>query len=333
MGSEEAGRGAGELIDIHAHAVLEGTFSTAGRHGPELLEGDTPRFRAGDYVLHGVRYRGSPFMDPEVRIARMDEVGIDRQVLSPNPLTYFHGIEPPLAVEFCRRHNDLMAQLVGEHRDRLLGLAALPMQDVDAAVAELRRAVRDLGLVGAYIGTEFAQHQLDDPTLDPFYEACVDLDVPLFLHPNPDGIDRPVKDPRLRRWDLELVAGFAYDETLAVAALVYGGVLQRHPQLDVCISHGGGAAPYLYGRMAAAAHRPWAPDWLREDGAFDRLLRRIWFDCHVHHEPTLRLLADVAGSERIVFGTNFGGWDQGGGMDLSDLDGPIRANTRRLLRL
>ena len=199
---------------------------------------------------------------------------------------------------------------------------------------ELERSVRELGLVGAYVGTRFAGRELDDPALDELYAACTGLDVPLFLHPNPDGVDRPVADPRLGRWDLDLVLGFAADETIAAATLVYGGVLRRHPALDVCLSHGGGAAPYLYGRLAAAARqRPWSPEWLRADGAFDAELRRLWFDCHVHHEPSLRLLAAVVGTDRIVFGTNFGGWDQGGGMDLGDLDAPIRANTARLLRL
>lgn len=331
MGAE---RTAGELIDVHAHVVFEGTMNTAGAYGPELLDGDVPRFRAGEYVLHGVRYRGSPFMDVGVRLERMDTAGIDRQALSPNPLTYFHEIEPGPAIAFCRRHNDLMAELVAEHPDRLIGLAALPVQDPDAAAAELERAVQDLRLVGAYLGTEYRGRQLDDPALDPLYAAFTELDVPLFLHPNPDGVDRPVKDPRLGRWDLELSVGFAYDETLAVATLIYGGVLHRHPQLDVCLSHGGGAAPYLYGRLAAAARqRPWSPDWLRADGAFDALLQRLWFDCHVHHEPSLRLLVAVVGADRVVYGTNFGGWDQGGAMPLGDLDASIRANTRRLLRL
>jgi len=321
-----------DVIDIHAHVVLEATMGTAGAYGPELVDGDPPRFRAGDYVLHGVRYRGSPFMDPEVRLARMDEAGIDHQVLSPNPLTYFHDIPASDAIAFCRRHNDELAALVAD-RPRLHGLAALPLQDADAAIDELRRATQDLGLLGAYVGTQAGGRELDDPAFDPLYEAFVALDAPLFLHPAPDGIDRPVKDPRLGRWDLELVIGFAYDETIAVATLIYGGVLQRHPTLDVCISHGGGASPYLYGRLSAAARgRPWSPDWLREDGAFDRLLRRIWFDCHVHDERAFALLVQAVGTERLVFGTNFGGWDQGGGLDLGEHRDAVRSATRRLLR-
>ena len=91
-------------IDVHAHAVLEENMGAAGEHGPELGREAAPRFRVGSYELHGVRYRGSPFMDPDLRLSAMDAAGIDYQVLSPNPLTYFHFIEPGAAREFCRIH-------------------------------------------------------------------------------------------------------------------------------------------------------------------------------------------------------------------------------------
>lgn len=322
------------VIDVHAHVVLDATMGAAGRYGPELVDGHPPAFRAGDYVLRGVAYRGSAFMDVDVRLAAMDAAGIDRQVLSPNPLTYFHFVEADVARAFCRRHNDALAALVAGHPERLLGLAALPMQDPPAAIDELRRAVGELGLAGAAIGPAFAGHELDDPALDRFYATCVELDVPLFIHPAPEGTGGCLHDPRLTRFDLDLLAGFAHDETVAVATLIFGGVLDRHPQLDVCVSHGGGATPYLYGRLAAAAReRPWAPDALREPGGFEAALRRLWFDCHVHDPRALRLLVDVCGTDRVAFGTNFAGWDQGTAMDLGELDGPIRLATARLLRL
>ena len=95
-----------ETIDVHAHAVLDETMGAAGSHGPELTAESPPRFRAGDYELIGVKYRGSAFMDPELRLQAMDTAGIDYQVLSPNPLTYFHFIDANDAQNFCRVHND-----------------------------------------------------------------------------------------------------------------------------------------------------------------------------------------------------------------------------------
>lgn len=320
-----------ETIDVHAHAVLEATMGAAGEHGPELGMEEQPRFRVGNYELHGVRYRGSAFMDPIIRLQAMDASGIDFQVLSPNPLTYFHFIDGKTADSFCRVHNDALAISIADHRDRLGAFAALPMQDVDRAIAETERAVTELDMVGPYIGSNFGR-PLDDPALDPFYDKLVALDVPLFIHPAPAGIDGPAGDPDLRRFDLDLIVGFAAQETIAVANLIYGGVLERHPKLDVCISHGGGATGYLFGRMALAAKkRPWSRESLRGDGAFEALLQRLWFDIHVHAEDSLALLTEHVNPERLVFGTNFAGWDQQPG----DVRAEARAyanNAKRLLR-
>lgn len=320
------------MIDVHAHVVLEGLMGTAGPYGPEMLEcGDRPAFRVGEYVLEGVRYRGTPFLDVEVRLRAMEERGITFQVLSPNPLTYLHHAPVEIAAPFCRRHNDLLVDLIAVAPDRLGGLAALPAQDAGAAVAELERAV-GRGLLGAAIGTD-PGHPLDAAALDPLYAACSRLDVPLFLHPSPSGIDNPVRDPRLGRFDLELVVGFAAEETLAVATLVYGGVLDRHPDLDLCLTHGGGATPFLFGRMRAAARsRAWAPPELAEDGGFEARLRRLWFDALLHDDRALRFLAEVVGDDHLVPGTNFAGWDEGR-PPADAWRERLTDNARRLLRL
>ena len=319
-----------ETIDVHAHAVLEETMGAAGEHGPELGFEAEPRFRVGSYELHGVRYRGSPFMDVERRIEAMDAAGLDYQVLSPNPLTYFHFIEPDPAREFCRVHNDALAAQVARYPDRLGAFAAVPMQDVGFAIEETARAVEELGMYGPYIGTDFGR-PLDDASLDPFYSALTRLGVPLFVHPGPAGIDGPPGDPNLRRFDLDIIVGFAAQETIATCTLIYGGVLERHPELEVCLSHGGGATGYLFGRMAAAARkRPWASAALRADGAFEALLHRLWFDVHVHDPDSLALLTRQVNAERLVFGTNFAGWDQQPG-NMRATAAAYAGNAKRLL--
>jgi len=322
------------VIDVHAHVVLADTMGAAGCHGPELgRDGDgKPWFRVGDYVLNGVRYEGSPFMDPALRIEAMDRAGIDLQVLSPNPLSYFHFIPAAEATAFCRRHNDALAAVVAAHPERLAGFAAVPIQDTAAACAEATRAVRELGLLGPYMGTDFGR-PLNDASLDPFYETVVDLDVPLFIHPAPAGIDGPPGDANLRQFDLDIIAGFAAQETIAVATLIYGGVLERHPELDICLSHAGGATAALIGRLeAACTKRPWAPEHLRQPEAFRQSLRRLWFDAHVHDARVADLVVELVGTERLVLGTNFAGWDQGDTALLGERAGELGANARRLLR-
>ena len=329
-----AGIGEAKLIDLHAHVRLQATNGAAGRHGPEFGTDETgkPWYRVGNYRLVGVKHTGSPFTDPGLRLAKMDEAHIDFQVLSPSPLTYFHHIDLAEALPFCRRHNDAMAELVKAYPGRLGGLAALPMQDPSAARDELHRAVEELGLWGAAIGSEF-KDPLHSPAFDPFYESFVKLDVPLFIHPAPAGIDGPPGDPALKRFDLDIIVGFGAQEAIAVSTLIFGGVLDRHPKLDVWISHGGGSTPVMVGRLAQAGRkRPWAMAEHRKDGAFEERLSRIWFDTHLGDPRALALLQSIVGTERLTFGTNFAGWDQGDAGDHGPIDPRLADNARRLLR-
>lgn len=322
------------VIDIHAHVVLPAAIGAAGAAGPEIGYNDgKPWFRVGDYVLHGVRYEGGPFMDIDRRLEEMDRHGIDRQMLSPNPLTYFTDLDSAAAARYARTHNDDLAAIVTQNPGRLLGAAQLPLQDPQAAIVELTRVVTELGLSAAYVDTD-PQRTLDDPELDEFYAALVELNVPLFVHPTSIGPGGPPADPRLRRFDLDLLLGFAYSETLAVAALIFGGVLDRHPDLDICVSHGGGAIQSLVGRFSRAAEvRAWASERLRSEG-FASYLRRLWFDTHMHSDGALSGLIDVAGTDRLVYGTNFSGWDADQPGQRPDVQGAdLAANARRLLRL
>jgi len=328
MGGEVSRR----IIDLHAHVVLEEGFGVAGVYGPELSEDEAgiPFFRIGEYQMKPMAYRDTVFMDLDKRFELMDRIGIDLQMLSPNPLTMFHLIEPEVAAAYCRVHNDAMAKLVADHPGRLLGSAALPMQDVDAAMVELERCVNELGLVAAYTGTDYP-FSLDDARLDDFYRTLVDLDVPLFLHPSSTGGAGVPDDRRLNRFDMTILLGYPNDETHAAAALVLGGVLERHPGLDVCLSHGGGAMPYLLPRFERMSEfRDWAPESVKKNG-FRHELRRLWFDAHVEGEASHDFMVSVLGTERLVWGTNFGGWDTPGQAD--DFAASLTGNAERLLRL
>jgi aminocarboxymuconate-semialdehyde decarboxylase len=314
------------VIDLHAHVVLDDAFGAAGTYGP--VHGDDANgvefFSVGDYTMKPIRYRGSVFMDVDRRLAEMDRLGIDRQMLSPNPLTFFGGIGPAPALAFAQATNDAMAALVTAHPARLLGSAQLPMQDPDGAVAELDRAVGDLGLVAAYIGTDYGM-TLDDRRFDGVYRRLVELDVPLFVHGVTNDGRGPAPDARLRRFGLDLIVGYTYEETLAAASFVLGGVLDRHPELDVCLSHGGGAIAFLARRFDSMA------TFLGKQSDFAVSLRRLWFDSHLEPGAARDLVVDTVGVDRMVYGTNFGGWDTPTSTD--DFDVSLTPNAHRLLRL
>ncbi len=325
----------GGLVDTHAHVVLEDSMGKAGICGPEIgcRRDGVPWFRVGDYQLDGVAYRGSLFIEADLRLEAMERAGIGLQALSPNPLTYLHFIEPGLAADFCGAHNDSLAEVVRAHPAKFVGLGALPMQDIGAACRELRRIVGDLGLLGGYIGTDFGT-AIDDTAMDDLYATCVELDVPLFMHPCQSGIDGPLRDPRLRRWDLDLVLEYSFEEAIVAATLIFGGVLRRHPRLDICLSHGGGSFALARSKLRKLAERrPAAPEWLRPEGEFEDQLARLWFDCHVAGEQEFDFVASSLGIGRLVYGTNFGGWDRGAGPQVGDLRETLNANASRLLRL
>ena len=117
----------GRVIDLHAHVVLEEGFGVAGKFGPELSRDENgPFFRIGDYRMN-IEYRGTVFMETDLRLERMDKDGIDLQLLSPNPLTMFHHIPAATAVKFCKVHNDAMRmyhERPDERRDPIAGEVA-----------------------------------------------------------------------------------------------------------------------------------------------------------------------------------------------------------------
>ena len=312
------------VIDLHAHVVLEESFGAAGKYGPELSSGEKlQEFRVGDYIMR-VPYRVSVFMDAQKRIEAMDALGVDLQLLSPNPLSFFGHINAEDALEFARASNDAMVKHIDPFKDRLLGAASVPLQDPELACEEVERAVTDLGLIAAYVGTDYG-FSLDDPKLDVFYQTVVNLDIPLLIHPATNNGIRGASDERLSRFGLDLILGYAYEETIAVASLVLGGVMQRHPKLDVCVSHGGGAIAFLKQRFESMA------TFLGAESTFAEDLKLLWFDSHLEEGPAHDLVVSTVGSDRMVFGTNFGGWDTP--TVVTDFDRDLTANAIQLLRL
>lgn len=317
------------MIDLHAHIFFDELLGRAGKHGPVFREVGPGRNEVvtGNYAWP-VGEMTSLALSAEDRLAALDRGGIDIQVLSLSPLWLFHSSSAAIAQPFLAYANDLLHDWVGVDRHRLRAFAALPAQDVPAAVAELERNV-DRGFVGGYIGSN-ARTRLDDPVLDPLYDAHVRLNVPLFIHSTLPGVDGPAGDPRLDPWLGGVTVGYPFEETLTVTALVLGRVLERHPGLDVLIPHGGGTFPFIAGRVLDSLALPSAPVTRTEAR---ESLDRLWFDTHVHSRDSLDLLTAVVNTERLVFGSNHGGWDSGSPAEVAGMEPLLDANARRLLRI
>jgi aminocarboxymuconate-semialdehyde decarboxylase len=281
-------------VDLHTHFLPQFFVD-------EAEAGGVFGVRAGDgYVTHpqGFRYPiHLGFVDVEAKLAEMDAAGIEVAVLSSAPTLFFYDAPADDAVRFARRSNDALAEVVGGS-PRLAGLAALPLQDAAAAAAELTRAVGDLGLLGAHIGTNCGSVPLDDPSLAPVLGAAERLDVPLMLHPYYTGAK-----PGLEDFYLVNSLGNPLDTTVAAARLISSGALDRFPRLRVALVHAGGFLPYQLGRLDHTFE-------VRQEArvAIDQLpssyLDRFWMDTITHGDEALGFLAERIGPDRLYIGTD-----------------------------
>lgn len=282
------------VIDVHTHFVppfVMDEAAGAGVFGVREEDGQ---------LVHpqGFRYPVTPdFHEPRAMLERMDEHGVDFSTLSSTPTLFFYEEPADEAVAFARRSNDALAGLVhGE--DRLHGMATLPLQAPAAAAAELERAVRELGLVGAQIGTNCGPRQLDDPELASVLEAADRLGAPLMLHPYYVG-----PKPGLEDFYLTNSLGNPLDTCVAAVRLVHSGTLDRLPGLKLVLVHGGGFLPYQLGRFDHAyAVRPEPKAWIARRPS--EYLDRFWLDTITHADGALRFLADLVGAERLVIGSD-----------------------------
>ena len=319
-------------IDVHAHVLFPKVMGKCGAAGPEMgSRNGVQFFRSGNYVLENVKFVDAPFSNLDRRLELMARLGIDHQVLSPNPLTYFYRQSAADGLAFCRANNDEMAAAVAAHPAQFSGLAQLPMQDPALAVEELRRAVGTLGLVGSYVGSDIAGRTLTDPSFEPLWAAHEALRVPCVVHPAPrDAELAPGDVPHMRQWDLDLVVGFAADETMVAAQFVFGGILDRHPQLHLHIPHAGGNTPWLKGRFEMAlSKRPWAKGLLSRP--LDDIWKQMTFDCLIKSGANMEMLVKAEGADHILLGTNFAGWDQDDAIVASVEALPIPAADRDLI--
>jgi uncharacterized protein len=194
-----------------------------------------------------------PLFDLGARFRQMDGVGEDyQQIISlPNPPIEDMS-EGAVATQLARAGNDTMAELCARHPDRFPGfIAALNLHDVDAAVSEAHRAIRDLGARGVQIFTNVAGRPLDDPRYAPVFAALAEHDLPVWLHPaRTSAMTDYASEPR-SRYEMWWCFGWPYETSVAMARLVFSGLYDRHPALKIITHHCGGMIPYYDGRIGA----------------------------------------------------------------------------------
>lgn len=286
------------IIDIHNHYYPPRYLAALEQGGSDVRVTHDAQQRLliqypGDYnvVVRGHR-------DLAERVRAMDEHGVAVQAIS---LTTpgVHVESRARGIELARLVNDEFAEAAARYPGRFAPFAALPLHDPDAAVLELERAVTALGHRGALLFSNVNGRSLDDPAFFPLFAKLAELRVPGFLHPTSPAPLGAVADYRLTA-----IVGFLFDTTAAAMRLVFAGVLERLPDLQLVIGHLGGTIPYVAERADRGyeAYDECRAHITRRPSDY---FRRLYYDTVNFNADALRLALAYAGPDHVVFGTDY----------------------------
>ncbi|KAA9166033.1 amidohydrolase [Amycolatopsis acidicola] len=301
------------MLDVHTHFFprdLPPPSDQAVREGWPVLEAQGDQVRVFQRGKH-VRTLGPSAWDAGARFEDMDRDEVVGQVVMPTPFTFLYDASAEIAGRYAREQNDRLAELIAAGQGRLFGLGAIPLQDPEAAVAEIKRLPGELGMHGVAIGTHAHRFQLHDKELDPVFAELEASGSAVFVHPW-----QPVAPERSCHHGLAFGLGRAIETELAVGSLLFGGVLDRHPALRICLAHGGAGVPALRGRLLNGWQRQ--HDAPPRDGPW-QALRTLWADGLTYDPGALALAEDTFGPEHMVVGSDY---------PFAAMESPIAASYR-----
>jgi len=328
-----------ESIDVHTHVVPENfpPYRGSGRDvpWPSMAEAHACHRHV---MISGKVYRtvSDGCWSVPRRVEDMNEMRVARQALSPMPelLSYWLPLED--AKVLIRHLNDQIAAMVERAPERLVGLGAVPLQDLDAALHELSYVVKNLKFAGVEIASHVNGTSIGDPKFEPFFAAAEELGAAIFVHAL-----RPAGQERIVGPFSEQAVCFPGDIALACASMITGGVAARHPGLRIAFSHGGGAMAMLLPRLVHAWQMtPKAKEALKESPA--ATARRFFYDHLVFDPAAARLLIERFGLSQVMVGSDYpfvmGDRDPVGALERLELDDAAHyaisaGNARRFLGL
>ena len=288
-------------VDVHSH-VLPREIITEIRQRPRDYQMRVEGAGAQEMFVRDDRH-GTPiyaeFHDADAKVEGMDRRGIDISVISVTPVVFFYWLAADAGLAAARVMNDGIARMAAARPDRLRGMATLPMQDPDAAIAELERVVKEHGFCSVELGCRIRGELLAEEKFRPVLKRAQELGVFIFTHPYIAG-SLPAD---LGCYYLGNLAAMPFDTALMAAHLMFSGALDELPDLKIVLAHGGGHLPYQIGRLAHG-HRVRKEARAKTNNSPRELLRRFYFDALTHDAGALRFLIDKAGADRVVIGTD-----------------------------
>jgi aminocarboxymuconate-semialdehyde decarboxylase len=226
----------------------------------------------------------------------MDAGKVDIAIVSPNiPDPGF--LPPEKAAELCVKLNEATREIVDQGNGRFYGVGLLPWHAPEAAVKEVRH-IRELGLVGTMLFSRNAELQVDDPKLEPVYDAVERAGLPVQIHPTIPLWADPIGD-----YGMVAANSFVIDTAFAFMRLCYSGILDRHPTMNVVMPHAGGVLPFLDGRLAP--RREQVPDGAGRNVKEIMFSDQAWFDLANHSEHILGYIKSYLGLSRAMYATDY----------------------------
>jgi aminocarboxymuconate-semialdehyde decarboxylase len=291
--------------DIHAHAIVPAALTRMEAahpdHGPTLFDDEGRRY---------LRYPGraplgplpDAIFDPEKRLADMDTQRVDLQIIAIPPPNFHYHVPPEVGVDFARIQNEELLSLSDGRPDRFHVFGALPLQAVEASVREVEYLAGFPRVRGVQIGSNVAGTDHDDPGLEPVWQALEDAGLPVWMHADQRAI---AGAERLDTYYLQNLIGIPMESTIAIAKLMFGGVLERHPGLRFGVTHGGGFAPYQVGRWQHGWEVRTEPKVNVPDATPRELFSMFYFDSLTHDPVSLRMLGERMGWDHVLLGSDY----------------------------
>ncbi len=289
------------VIDVHTHMLTRDYLDFLAEHGGPKYACKPTRAGQDSIFLHG-----APFMtlmpemwDYDARIRDMDKAGVDLAIVSLTCPNAFFGDEA-VSTRAAAMVNDSMQEQQRARPDRIAWFTSLPWQFPAAAIAELERTIA-AGAIGVMVIANIDGKPLTDPIFAPVWQAIDARALPVLVHPTaPPG----TPDMGLDEYGLVPPVGFMIDTTLAIARMILAGFFDRYPNLKIIASHGGATLPYLAGRLDRCHEMiPACADVISEKPS--TYLERIWYDSVVYSPGALNLCLEVAGPDRVLYGSDY----------------------------
>ena len=291
-------------IDIHTHIMPEKIPNWFEKFGYgdfiHLAASQKPccaRMMKGDKFFREIE---SNCWEPKDRIIDMQNTDVDMQVLSTIPVLFNYWAKPAHGLETARFFNDHIAQCVQHYPSQFIGLGTVPMQDVDMAIREMERVVKELKMPGIELGSNINQTNLNDKKFFPFWEAAQELNCSIFIHP----WDMMGEKEMSQYW-LPWLVGMPAETSRAICSMIFGGVFAHFPKLKVAFAHGAGSFPATIGRIEHGYNV--RPDLCAIDNPINprEYLGKFWVDSLVHDQDAFALLQKVIGNNKICCGSDY----------------------------